>query len=80
MTDTIATEVPTEPVQPIPEAAAPSAPAPDVEPDETPDTRTAREKVLSHLEDTEGPQTVAQIMQGTGLDRPEALGSIGSDA
>jgi hypothetical protein len=69
MTDTIATEVPTEPVQPIPEAAAPSAPAPDIEPDETPDTRTARERILDHFVDCEGDQNVAQIMAGTGLDR-----------
>jgi hypothetical protein len=70
MTDIHAADAPAAPVQPVPpEAAAPSAPAPDVEPDETPDTRTARERVIDHLEDTEGPQTVAAIMQGAGLDR-----------
>jgi hypothetical protein len=40
----------------------------DVEPD-TDDTRTARQKILDHFEDSEGDQTVTQIMVGTGLNR-----------
>jgi hypothetical protein len=36
---------------------------------ETDDTRSARQRILDHLEDTEGPQHVSAIVQGTGLDR-----------
>jgi hypothetical protein len=65
MTDTAATEV-AEPAPPSPEAAA--APAPEAEP-ETDDTRSARERVIDHLTDSEGPQSVEQILAGTGLNR-----------
>jgi hypothetical protein len=51
--------------EPVPPEAAP---APDVE-SETNDTRTARQKVLDHLTDSEGPQSVSEIIQGTGLSR-----------
>ena len=69
MTDTTATpaEAPTEPVPPAPSEAA-AAPAPDAEP-ETDDGRSVRQKLLDHLADTEGPQTVAQILEGTGVNR-----------
>jgi hypothetical protein len=68
VTGTNATEAPAEPVPPAPEAAA--ATAPPAEPEvESEDNRTARQKVLDFLEDTEGEQTVAQIIQGTGLSR-----------
>ena len=43
-------------------------PASDTEP-ETEDTRTARQRILDHLEDTEGPQHVTAICTGTALDR-----------
>jgi hypothetical protein len=67
MTDTAPREVPAEPVQPAtPEAAA--APAPEAEP-ETDDTRSARERVIDHLTGSEGPQSVEQILAGTGLNR-----------
>lgn len=55
MTDTAATEV-----------AEPAPPAPEAEPD---DTRSARERVIDHLTDSEGPQSVEQILAGTGLNR-----------
>ena len=64
MTDTAAAEAPAESVPP--EAAA--APAPEAEP-ETDDTRSARERVIDHLTDSEGPQSVEQILAGTGLNR-----------
>ena len=67
MTDTAATEV----AEPAPEAAA--APAHEVESE---DNRTARQKVLDFLEDTEGQQTVAQIIAGTGLVRNTAEQAI----
>ncbi len=67
MTDTTAAEAPAESVPP--EAAA--APAPETEPEvESEDNRTAREKVLDHFADSDDPdQSVAQIIQGTGLSR-----------
>jgi hypothetical protein len=55
VTDTAATEV-----------AEPAPPAPEAEPD---DTRSARERVIDHLTDSEGPQSVEQILAGTGLNR-----------
>jgi hypothetical protein len=79
MTDAApSTDQPAESVQPV-EAAAATAevdtvPAvelvhtADAEP-ETEDTRTARQKILDHFQDTEGAQTAAQIMAGTGLNR-----------
>ncbi len=67
MTDTTAGEAPVEPVQPAPPEAA-AAPAPEAEP-ETDDTRSARERVIDHLTDSEGPQSVEQILAGTGLNR-----------
>ena len=75
MTDTVAAETPAEPAMPPvpPEAAA--APAPEAEA-ETDDTRTARQKVIDHLTDTEGEQTVAEIIQGTGLIRNTAEQAI----
>jgi hypothetical protein len=63
VTDTAATEV-AEPASP--EAAA--APAPEAEP-ETDDTRSARERVIDHLTDSKGPQSVERILAGTGLNR-----------
>ena len=72
MTDTAATEV-AEPAPPAPEAAA--APAPEAEL-ETEVNKSAREKVLDHLTDSEGPQTVAEIIQGTGLIRNTAEQAI----
>ncbi len=71
MTDTAAAEAPAESVPP--EAAA--APAPEAEP-ETDDTRSARERVIDHLTDSEGPQTVAEIIQGAGLSRNTAEQAI----
>jgi hypothetical protein len=62
VTDTAATEV----AEPAPEATA--APAPEAEP-ETDDTRSARDRVIDHLTDSEGPQSVEQILAGTGLNR-----------
>ncbi len=56
-----------------PEAAA--APAPEAEL-ETEVNKSAREKVLDHLTDSEGPQTVAEIIQGTGLIRNTAEQAI----
>ena len=41
---------------------------PEAEP-ETDDTRSARERVIDHLADPEGPQSVEQILAGTGLNR-----------
>src|SRR6266850_5472970 len=64
VTDTAAAEAPAESVPP--EAAA--APAPEAEP-ETDDTRSARERVIDHLTDAERPQSVEQILAGTGLNR-----------
>src|SRR5260370_23418155 len=55
-----------------PEAAPPKPPAPPAEPEGEPereDNRTARQRVLDHLTDSEGPQTVTEIIQGTGLSR-----------
>jgi hypothetical protein len=52
-----------------------TAPAPEAEA-ETDDTRTARQKVIDHLTDTEGEQTVAEIIQGTGLIRNTAEQAI----
>ena len=52
-----------------------TAPAPEAEA-ETDDTRTARQKVIDHLTDTEGEQTVAEIIQGTGLIRNTAERAI----
>src|SRR5712672_2190961 len=71
MTDTAAAEAPAESV-PL-EAAA--APAPEAEL-ETEVNKRAREKVLDHLTDSEGPQTVAEIIQGTGLGRNTAEQAI----
>src|SRR5712672_3978981 len=71
MTDTAAAEAPAESVPP--EAAA--APAPEAEL-ETEVNKSAREKVLDHLTDSEGPQTVAEIIQGTGLSRNTAEQAI----
>src|SRR5258708_29990092 len=68
MTDTAAAEN-AEPVPP----ALDAAPAPEVE---TEDNRAARQKVLDHLTDSEGPQTVAEIIQGTGLIRNTAEQAI----
>jgi hypothetical protein len=65
MTDTTAGEVPGEPVPPAQTEAA-AAPAPEVESE---DNRSAREKVLDFLTDTEGPQSVSEIIAGTGLSR-----------
>ncbi|SRR6266852_1064434 len=69
MTETIAVEAPAEPVP------AEAAPVPEAEP-ETDDTRTARQKVLDHLVDSDGPQTVAEIIHGTGLSRKTAEQAI----
>src|SRR5260370_13709890 len=55
-----------------PEAAPPKPPAPPAEPEGEPereDNRTARQRVLDHLTDSEGPQSVSEIIQGTGLSR-----------
>jgi hypothetical protein len=71
VTDTAAAEAPAESVPP--EAAA--APAPQAEL-ETEVNKSAREKVLDHLTDSEGPQTVAEIIQGTGLIRNTAEQAI----
>jgi len=71
VTDTAAAEAPAESVPP--EAAA--APAPEAEL-ETEVNKSAREKVLDHLTDSEGPQTVAEIIQGTGLIRNTAEQAI----
>src|SRR5260370_28621863 len=71
MSDTATGEAPAEAAPP--EAAA--APAPETEP-ETDDTRTAREKVLDHFADSEGDQTVTQIIEGTGLSRNTAEQAI----
>jgi hypothetical protein len=78
MTDAAPSTEPTESAQPVDAAAATAEvdPAPasepvhtsDAEPD-TEDTRTARQKILDHFEDSEGDQTVTQIMVGTGLNR-----------
>jgi hypothetical protein len=67
VTDTAAAEAPAESVPP----EAPAAPAPEVESKvESEDNRTAREKVLDHFADCDDPdQSVAQIIQGTGLSR-----------
>jgi hypothetical protein len=53
------------------EEPATAAPAPETEPEvESEDNRTAREKVLDHFADCDDPdQSVAQIIQGTGLSR-----------
>jgi hypothetical protein len=64
VTDTAAAEAPPESVPP--EAAA--APAPEAEL-ETEVNKSAREKVLDHLTDSEGLQSVEQILAGTGLNR-----------
>jgi hypothetical protein len=76
MSDTAATEAPAEPAapaEPVPaaQAEATAAPAPETEPEvESEDNRTAREKVLDHFADCDDPdQSVAQIIQGTGLSR-----------
>jgi len=61
MTDTAAAQAPSEPVSLAPPEA-------DAEPEAAPE-KTARERVIDHLTDSEGDQTIAQIMQGTGLDR-----------
>ena len=64
MSDTVTGEAP--------EAAPPKPPAPPAEPEGEPereDNRTARQRVLDHLTDSEGPQTVTEIIQGTGLSR-----------
>src|SRR5712672_2024566 len=58
-----AAEAPAETASPAPPEAA-AAPAP-----ETDDTRSARERVIDHLTDSEGPQSVEQILAGTGLNR-----------
>ena len=58
MTDTAAAEAPAKFVPP--EAAEPEEAAPE---------KTARERILDFLEDTEGPQSVEQILAGTGLNR-----------
>jgi hypothetical protein len=71
VTDTAAAEAPAESVPP--EAAA--APAREAEL-ETEVNKSAREKVLDHLTDSEGPQTVAEIIQGTGLIRNTAEQAI----
>src|SRR5712672_3146732 len=71
MSDTGTGEAPAEAAPP--EAAA--APASEAEP-ETDDTRSARERVIDHLTDSEGPQTVAEIIQGTGLIRNTAEQAI----
>jgi hypothetical protein len=60
VTDTAAAEAPAESVPPE------AAPAPEAEL-ETEVNKSAREKVLDHLTDSKGPQTVAEIIQGTGL-------------
>src|SRR5260370_39918447 len=60
-----AAEAPAETASPAPpEAAA----APEAEP-ETDDGRSVRQKLLDHLADTERPQTVTQILEGTGVNR-----------
>jgi len=64
VTDTAAAEAPAESVPP--EAAA--APAPEAEL-ETEVNKSARERVIDHLTDSEGPQSVEQILAGTGLNR-----------
>jgi hypothetical protein len=51
-----------------PGAADAASPQADVD-IETEDTRTARQRILDHLEDTEGPRHVTAICTGTGLDR-----------
>src|SRR5258708_7774372 len=76
MTDIHAAEAPAEPVPPAPPEAAPAPPpaqpevaaatAPEVESD---DNRTARERILDHLADTEEPQSVQQFVDATGLSR-----------
>jgi hypothetical protein len=74
MSDTATGEVP---VEPVPSAQREAAPAPPAEPEvESEDNRTARRRVLDFLEDTEGPQTVAEIIQGTGLIRNTAEQAI----
>ena len=65
MSDTAITEVPAEPMPPAPPEAA-AATAPEVESE---DNRTARQRVLDHLTDSEGEQSVEQILAGTGLNR-----------
>jgi hypothetical protein len=52
-----------------------AAPAPEAEL-ETEVNKSAREKVLDHLTDGEGPQTVAEIIRGTGLIRNTAEQAI----
>jgi hypothetical protein len=69
VTDTAATEAPAESVPPE------AAPAPEAEL-ETEVNKSAREKVLDHLTDSEGSQTVAEIIQGTGLIRNTAEQAI----
>src|SRR5258708_33611625 len=73
MSDTATGEAPAEAAPPEAAAApAPEAePAPPAEPEvESEDNRTAREKVLDHFADCDDPdQSVAQIIQGTGLSR-----------
>src|SRR5258708_31938071 len=73
MSDTATGEAPAEAAPPEAAAApAPEAePAPPAEPEvESEDNRTAREKVLDHFADCDDPdQSVAQIIQGTGVSR-----------
>src|SRR5712672_3348334 len=64
VTDTPAGGAPAESVPP--EAAA--APAPEAE-RETEVNKSARERVIDHLTDSERPQSVEQILAGTGLNR-----------
>jgi hypothetical protein len=74
MTETVATDAPAEPVPPAPSEAA-AAPAPETEP-ETDDNRTARQRVIDHLVDSEGPQSVTEIIAGTALSRNTAEQAI----
>jgi hypothetical protein len=74
MTDIAVAEPETDDTMPpAPDGAATpeAAPAPPAEPEvESEDNRTAREKVLDHFADCDDPdQSVAQIIQGTGLSR-----------
>src|SRR5258708_29187619 len=64
VTDTTAAEAPAESVPP--EAAAAPAPEADLE---TEVNKSARERVIDHLTDSEGPQSVEQILAGTALNR-----------
>jgi predicted transcriptional regulator len=79
MTDAAETAAPepeiTDDVSVSPPGSASAEPPADVE---TEDTRTARQRILDHLEDTvdHGPQHISAIMQGTGLNRNQVDSTI----